>query len=137
MKIINTYVCKDGRVRAYCELDDGRKTTLSYPRILMVQSLGRPLKPYEDVHHIDGNPQNNDLNNLEIINHTTHIKKHNPKKYYDKEMICDVCGKSFIWTSDKQSTYYIDKHRKKNRIISCSRSCSAKYGRQEQLKRNF
>lgn len=35
-------------------------------RLLMAQSLGRPLLPGESVHHIDGDRSNNDLANLEL-----------------------------------------------------------------------
>lgn len=35
-------------------------------RLVMAKSLGRPLKRYETVHHIDGNRENNALANLEL-----------------------------------------------------------------------
>lgn len=136
MEIKNIYTNKDGRTRAYYIDDKGKSHVVSYPRILMMQKLGRSLEPYEDVHHIDGNPMNNNLNNLEVINHGDHQKFHMPHKYYDKETICDVCGKKFIWSSIQQRRYYTDLNRNKNRIISCSKRCSALYGRREQLRRD-
>jgi hypothetical protein len=36
-------------------------------RLVMEQKLGRYLRPEEVVHHIDGNPQNNDPENLELF----------------------------------------------------------------------
>ena len=51
---IYVYTNKDGRVRAVIRNEDGSITSKSYPRILMEESLGRPLEPYEDVHHKDG-----------------------------------------------------------------------------------
>lgn len=45
------YTNKDGRVRAIIRNEDGSITSKSYPRILMEESLGRPLEPYEDVHY--------------------------------------------------------------------------------------
>lgn len=75
MKIDNMYIYvnqKDHRVRAYYKDSNGKLHTKSYPRILMEKKLGRPLKPYEDVHHIDGNPENNSLENLEIKIHGKH-----------------------------------------------------------------
>ena len=53
MKIDNMYMYvnqKDHRVRAYYKDSNGKLHTKSYPRILMEKKLGRPLKPYEDVH---------------------------------------------------------------------------------------
>jgi len=138
MKVINIYTCPDGRVRAYCRDDNNNVKIVSYPRILMEEKLGRPLEPYEDVHHIDGNKLNNSIDNLALINHGDHQKMHmeHDTKYHNKEMTCDVCGKTFIWTIKSQRNYYCDLNRGKNRIISCSRKCSSYYGRQEQLGRN-
>lgn len=36
-------------------------------RLLMSEKIGRPLAPGEVVHHRDGNPENNDLANLELF----------------------------------------------------------------------
>ena len=44
------YKNKDGRVRAVFKKEDGSVSSKSYPRILMEESLGRPLEPYEEVH---------------------------------------------------------------------------------------
>lgn len=136
LKVINVYECKDGRLRAYCRDEHNKPKIKSYPRILMEESLGRPLKPYEDVHHIDEDVSNNDISNFDIINHGEHQKLHAERKYFDKIAICDVCGKPFLWTAKRQSGYYRDIKRGNNRIVSCSKSCSSYYGRQEQLRRN-
>jgi len=47
-------------------------------REVMEQKLGRKLIPGEVVHHIDENKRNNDPNNLELKNNSTHAKHHNP-----------------------------------------------------------
>ena len=44
------YVGKDNRSRVVIKRNDGTMTSVSYPRILMEEKLGRPLKPYEDAH---------------------------------------------------------------------------------------
>ena len=45
-------------------------------RLVMEAKIGRYLKPSEVVHHIDGNPSNNDISNLELFsNQSEHIKK--------------------------------------------------------------
>ena len=64
MKDISVYTCKDGRTRAYIK---ETKKVVSYPRLLMEEKLGRELNPDEQIHHIDENPLNNDINNLEIM----------------------------------------------------------------------
>lgn len=43
---IYIYNCKDNRTRAIIKNDDGSTRTVSYPRILMEEKLGRPLEPY-------------------------------------------------------------------------------------------
>lgn len=37
-------------------------------RHIMSKTLNRPLKPWEEVHHIDRNPRNNKLQNLQLFN---------------------------------------------------------------------
>lgn len=47
MKIDNMYIYVNQK-DSNCKLH-----TKSYPRILMEKNLGRPLKPYEDIHLVD------------------------------------------------------------------------------------
>lgn len=82
------YICQDNRTRIYIVFDDKTHKIMSYPKFLMEQYIGRPLEPYEDVHHIDGDTLNNDISNLEIKNHGEHQKEHSTK-YYDKITNCD------------------------------------------------
>jgi hypothetical protein len=47
-------------------------------RLVMESSIGRYLNPKEVVHHIDGNPKNNNIENLMLFaNQKEHIKYHN------------------------------------------------------------
>ena len=48
-------------------------------RLVMEQHLGRYLLPTEVVHHIDGNPRNNDISNLELYSsQAEHMAKGHP-----------------------------------------------------------
>ncbi|MBO4543961.1 MAG: HNH endonuclease [Bacteroidales bacterium] len=129
---LKVYRCKDGRWRAVYRGVDGRWVYKSYPRLIMEDYLGRPLLPKEDVHHKDGNTDNNDVSNLEVCIHGVHQHQHSIQ-YVDKFAICDVCGKPFLWSSKRQRRYFADLRRNKFRIVSCSKECSSRYGRWEQL----
>lgn len=130
VKILKIYKCKDGRVRARIKRDDGTKKVVSYPRILLEMKLGKPIDPKYDVHHIDGDYTNNSLDNLELILHGVHQKKHaeKTKKYRDKMMRCCQCQKMFLWTAKRQRLFYNDLRRGRLRYILCGRSCAAKFG---------
>ena len=47
-------------------------------RYLLEQKLGRQLLRDEEVHHLDGNPLNNELSNLAIMLRSAHHKHHKP-----------------------------------------------------------
>jgi hypothetical protein len=65
-------------------------------RFVMAQYMERPLYDWETVHHIDGNKQNNELENLQL-----RIGKHGKYEAY----VCMDCGSSRIEpTKLKEST---------------------------------
>jgi len=104
----------------------------------MSDYLGRTLKPNEQVHHMDGNPLNNDIDNLLVLPRELHdlIHEHDYRKYYDKIAVCDYCGKEFVWKAHSQQQYYMNSKRRKNmRGPFCSKSCAGKFGTDEQLRR--
>lgn len=49
-------------------------------RYIMEQHLGRDLLPDEDVHHINEIKTDNRVENLEVISHSEHAKRHNRNK---------------------------------------------------------
>ncbi len=131
MNDFKIYTCKDGRVRVYLK---NSKRVISYPRFLLEQKLGRILKPNEQVHHIDGNPLNNNIENLEIKLLGVHQREHNPSKYYDTVINCKWCGKSFVWSAKQQRTFYANRSRKdgSRALIDspfCSKKCTGAYGK--------
>lgn len=135
VKILSTYVGKDNRVRACALCEDGTKISGSYARFLLLLN-GVSLEKDDDVHHIDGNPLNNDLSNLKVLKHGEHQRMHS-LKYFDKEMTCPVCGKKFIWTAKRQQRHSSNVSRKdsqRSQMIVCSKSCAGKLGKIKQMK---
>lgn len=129
------YTCKDGRTRIYDKVS--HKVT-SYPRYIMSNYLGRTLRPDEQIHHVDGNPTNNEIDNLLVLPRNLHDIMHRKDrvKYRDKEMICPWCGKEFLWTAYQQSEHNMNsKRRHSMQGPFCSKSCAGSYGRSEQLRR--
>ena len=97
MKIYGPYLRKDGRKHVVIVNDDGSKTTKSWPRVLMVQHLGRTLLPSETVDHIDGDFTNDSLNNLQLLSLTDNAKKQHEDVRESKYITlkCKCCGNSF------------------------------------------
>lgn len=58
-------------------------TYLFEHRMVIEDSMGRPLLDSEKVHHIDGNKQNNHLSNLKVVTQSEHMKLHNPFRQRD------------------------------------------------------
>ena len=128
------YTNKDNRTRIY---DKETKKVISYPRFLMAEKLGRPLNPDEQVHHIDGNPLNNDFSNLEVLSSTEHARLHGTK-YHDTIAICAYCGNEFLWTAKSQ--LYFNGNRNRGHSKSgpyCSKKCAGLGSKPEHIDRNI
>lgn len=132
MEDISIYECKDGRVRVY--LKDTQKV-MSYPKYLIEKEYGIKLSDNEQVHHVDENTLNNDINNLEVLTAEEHhiIHAEENRRYFDKIMICPVCGKEFLWTAEQQKRFNGNIKRKERAHRNtttpyCSKDCAGKYG---------
>lgn len=124
------YTAKDGRLRIIGVDSNKVKHTISYPKYLMEQHLGRYLEDNEQVDHIDGNPLNNNINNLQIKLLGEH-QALDSWRNKDVLVCCAFCGKPFIIKgSELHSKNRKDRHQSG---YYCSRSCSGKYGRMIQL----
>lgn len=95
-----------------------------YPlhRVLMENKIGKSLLSNEDVHHVDGNKNNNSTDNLEILSKRDHAKKH-IIVIPDIEVVCKCCYKQF---KVKPHFYRLRINRNKKKEIYCSRSCGSK-----------
>lgn len=130
-KLYGPYLSKkDGRLRAILKHLTGRKQTISYPKYLMEIHLGRYLEADETVDHIDGNPLNNDLSNLQVIKRSEHSYR-DVYRNNNIEVVCKMCGKKFIVKGSKVNyRNRIDRHQSG---YFCSKQCIGKYGRMIQL----
>lgn len=81
--------------------------------VLCEEELGRSLNDDEVVHHLDGNPRNNRLNNLVVISSSAHNKIHawmnrnSIMPVQEKVPECKICGITL----------------QKHQDIFCSREC--------------
>lgn len=86
------------------------------------------------VHHKDGNKYNNSIDNLVLMKQSEHARLHQ-QKYFDKTMVCPICGKEFLWTALQQQRFYSHKSCKNQKTKHqlgtpvCSRKCQGLYGK--------
>jgi hypothetical protein len=105
---------------------NGKQTSMSYARYIMSSFLQRDLLKSEQVDHIDNNPLNDVIENLQIMtSKENNIKKnefYNIKLADDITLTCPICNKIFSRPSRNI----------KNKLLlgktpCCSRSCGGKF----------
>jgi len=95
---------------------------MNYSRYLMCVKEGRILKEEEQVHHIDEDKTNDDIDNLKILSAYEHGKIHHLQKEFI-ELICINCNKKFMRDLSEHKTSV-----KRNAKTFCSHSCNTKFG---------
>ena len=56
--------------------ENGKRRSRREHRVIVEKNIGRRLEPWEVVHHKDGNPSNNEISNLEVIEFGSHTAEH-------------------------------------------------------------
>lgn len=83
-----------------------------YHRHMMAIKLERWVLSEENVHHIDDNKLNNNINNLEILSRKEHSDLHNPR--LKSNIICKICKVEFYPSTSKTSKFCSDSCFKKS-----------------------
>lgn len=99
-------------------------------RLVMSNALSRPLKSDECVHHIDGNPRNNDLSNLELTTNSQHTIYHKTTGRTMIKLVCAYCNNEF----ERDTRQVTNKFNKGQKNFYCNNSCSAKNSGRSRLK---
>jgi hypothetical protein len=71
------------------EWDNENRTWVYEHRVVIERQLGRKLSKDEHIHHIDGNPKNNSIKNLQLTNVKSHCRIHKPAL---KNKSCTIDG---------------------------------------------
>lgn len=129
-KTYGPYRRSDGRQIVIILNDDGTRRTVSYPKFLLEQHLGRELdSDTETVDHWDSNMHNNDISNLRIMPRDQHSAD-DTRRVKLVKFNCAWCEKEF-----ERSPRLVRDKAKKNKVGPfCSRTCAGKYSRMHQLK---
>ena len=119
----------DGRKHVIVVDDNGSRRTVSWPKHLMEEHLGRILDPDEStIDHWDTDINNNDLENLRIVPRSQHSGDDTRRvKLLDLE--CAMCKKIF----QRSPRIVRDKSSKGKVSQFCSRTCAGRYSRAVQL----
>ena len=122
-RVYGPYFRKDNRqIVILVDNKTSLKTTVSYPKFLYEKITGLKLGENETIHHIDGNPLNNDFINLEVILRSEHASK-DALRIRVSQVTCPICKKMFAPTCNQRG------HRAETKAGPfCSKECAGYYG---------
>jgi len=119
---------KEGRKFVIVIDEKGKRRSVSWPKYLVEQHLGRELGIDETIDHWDTDINNNDFSNLRIVPRSQHSADDTRRvKMLDLE--CAMCKKHF----ERSPRLVRDKSKKGKVSQFCSRQCAGKYSRDVQL----
>lgn len=127
--VYGPYTRKDGRKHVVI-WDRVKTKTVSYPKWLMEQSLGRILGLAETVDHINRDFTDDRRRNLQILPRIDHSKIDAPMSV-PVVMPCVYCGKP----ATQNRSHYNHNRRQGKAGPFCSRTCSGKYGADRQKRK--
>lgn len=125
-KIYGPYKRKDDRQHIIAVFSDGTKKTVSYPKYLTEKRLGRYFKPWETVDHKDGNFNNNDPSNIQVISRSRHAYE-DCRRLLEQDFNCPICNKKFT-LADKKLNYAVQNRKKGKAGPFCGKGCAGRYG---------
>lgn len=112
--------------------DHPKATALGYVfehRIVVENNIGRLLTNTEIVHHKNGNKKDNRIENLEVMDYIEHVRMHALERgFLNCILKCPQCSTIF-----ERSYRQAFQTAPKKFGVFCSRSCSGKFSRKEQL----
>lgn len=123
-KIYGPYLRKkDGRKHVVWVKSDGSKTTISWPKWLMEEHLGRMLDVDETVDHINRDFTDDRLENLRVVPRSIHVSD-DARRVRIVKFICAWCK-----NEGQQTPAYLDHNAKNGKAGPfCGKSCAGKYG---------
>lgn len=128
-KVYGPYSRPDGRAIVIIVNDDGSRRTVSYPKYLMEQHLGKVLdKDEHTIDHINRDHNDNDINNLRIVPRAQHSKD-DTRRVKLVEFDCAMCNAKF----ERSPRLVRDKSKKGRGGPFCGRACAGRYARKVQL----
>ena len=123
LTVYGPYTRKDGR-KVVIIYDGVTRRTMSYPKWVKEQSLGKKLKKEDTIHHKNRDFTDDRPDNLEILDHSTHGS-------LDATRVKLVLVKC-VWCDKEFTTIPRDRNRGKAGPF-CSRRCVGQYGKHIEL----
>lgn len=127
MRYYTSIVAKDGRKKIFLYHIEKYKfiTSMLYSRYLMSVKLGRVLDKTEQVDHINNNPLDDRIENLQILSGSDNMKKYATEVSKGQTMVELICPCGTKFTRVKRNTFLTKSRNAINTF--CSRKCPSSH----------